>query len=223
MSTSPFSFEKKPELRMKTDGPLGAGRLATGSQFVYMESISDHDRHQPTFLELEKPRGTEIVDMNQSGHVVAAPGTEQRIGTFGLGGCTAVGVVATFSDGQRRAYVQHYDPFAKRMDANVPGSLEEALLSNEAHEGNYAAADKVNAVIMTPGLTYTDPKDPEHVGWLTETIRRDFGEDTQVDVMPYSKNQMSGQSLYTTALIIDVPATSSPEIFPGMSRIQTGQ
>lgn len=178
-----------------------------------------YSRHQPTFLELEKPHGTTIIDMNQSGNVVAAPDEKQRIGIFGLCGCTAVGVVATFPDGSRRAHIQHYDPFGKRMTGTI-GSLEEAILGNEAAQGNYSTATKVSAAIMVPGRgIHMTPRDPEHANWLAETLRKDFGQETTVSVAPYSMNLSDSQSPYTTALVIDIPAEGSPEIFPEITRI----
>jgi hypothetical protein len=220
-------FEKKPltdiNLSFGVDQLIGTGRLALGSFMQNIDHVDHGTRHQPTFLELEGPRGTEIIDMNQSGHVVAAPGEKQRIATFGLCGCTAVGVVATFPDGTRRAHVQHYDSFRKRMDGQRHG-LEEMILSREAEEGAYGTASKVDAVIMIPGGGIKmAPDDPAHAEWLTGTLKKDFGETTTVTVSPYSKSGQDGQSHYVTALVIDIPVQGAPNIFPGMARISTEQ
>jgi hypothetical protein len=220
MPTTPSQFEKKSIPSLEREGMLGVDQFTAGHQLIFEEVGGS--RAQPTFLELERSRGTKIIEMNQAGYVVAVPGEKQRIGTFGLGGCTAVGVVATFPDGHRRAHVQHYDPFAKRMDANVKTSLEEVVLAKEAVEGEYSEALRVDAVIMATSTDHVNPDDTSHATWLTDTLRHDFGEGTNITVVGYSPNLQSGESAYTKTLVIDIPAEGAPEIFPGLQRIQTG-
>lgn len=212
-------YEQQP-LRSFIDNPRDIGGYAL-SDFLIVHEFN-YARHQPTFQELE-PFGTKIIDMNEAGHVVAAADEKQRISTYGLGGCTAIGVVATFPDGSRRAHVQHYDTFRKRMDSRQL-SLEEMILAQEAEQGRYSTANKVDAVIMIPGGgSRMEPDDPAHAGWLTETLKKEFGEATTVVVAPYSTTKASGENYYVKALVIDVPAQGSPTIFPGTSRIQTEQ
>lgn len=176
------------------------------------------ERHQPTFLEIERPRGTTIVDMNQEGQLVVPTGEAGRIATFGLGGCTAVAVLGTFADGSRRAHVQHYDPFAKRHNPEVPGSLEEAILQHEALVGDYAQATRVDAVIMLPGFAYIKPHDPAHAAWLAETIHAQFGDKASVHIVPYSPSIETGEDPYVRTLLVDVPREGAASVFAGMSR-----
>lgn len=191
-------------------------------RFTYLtDSVDNSHKPKLSFPELEQGRNTTLVGMNAAGQVVAARGEKQRIATYGLGGCTAIGVVASFPDGRRRAHVQHYDPFGARLDV-TKNSLEESILAQEARVGEYAQANQVDVAIMVPGLAYIEADDPAHVAWLTETIKREFGDSTMVHVTPYSPDEESGESHYAHALVIDIPAAGSPDIFPGMTRIKTG-
>jgi len=71
----------------------------------------------PGWVGDEARRGTEIVAMDARGEIIATPGEEKRIATFGLGGCTAVAVALKFADGNRKGYVQHYSPLNKLYSA----------------------------------------------------------------------------------------------------------
>lgn len=219
------SYDKKPS---RNSFEEGSGFLSSliGEMFVHdtfapeLYDVLPGRGQELSFLDLEQPRGTKIVDMNEYGHVTANRGERQRIATFGLGGCTAVGVVATFADGSRRAHVQHYDPFAKRFDEQTPG-LEEVVLGVEAESGCYHEATQVAAVIMVSGHGITmEPDNPKQVEHLKETIASSFGEDASITVAPYSLAVRSGESPYVRALVIDIPEDRSPEIFPGLMRVQ---
>lgn len=203
---------------------LGATAFDGLQDIVSTHTMEPQQRRTLTPVELEHGRGTKFVDMNDEGQVTVASGEKGRIATFGLGGCTAVGVVATFPDGTRRAHVQHYDPFRKRQEASDQSSLEEMILGREADEGGYKNATRIDAAIMVPGSgIHPIPTDTAHVEWLSATLRQAFGEKTRVNVAPYSMNEMYGESPYAKALLIDVPASGTPEIFPGMTRIRTDE
>lgn len=187
----------------------------------------DHDqRHRPTFAELEQPRGTKMVGMNDNDHIVVKPGETARIATSGLAGCTAVGVVATFPDGHRRAHVQHYDPFGSRMvnggGTGQPG-LDEMILAREAERGNYSGASRVDAAIMIPSQDHIHPTEPEHADALEAAIKDNFGREAHVTVQPYSPMISHGEGPYARAFVIDIPAAGTPELFPGLYRIQTAE
>lgn len=181
-----------------------------GSQFIYMRQ-----RSQTSFLELETRRGTTLIDMNTEGQVVALPGEKARIATFGLGGCTAIGIVGIFEDGSRRAHVQHYDPFYKRNSLSGSGNLspEEKILGTEAGKGNYLKAVQTTAVIMLPERGYNQLEDPAHAEWLTATILDSFGDTTDIHTVPYS-NGGTGAHPYEGALVIDIPQEGPIKIYP---------
>jgi hypothetical protein len=201
-------------------GAVLNGIQAMGSTYI----IEPQQQRTLTPVEREVGRDTKFVDMNDEGQVTVAPGEKGRIATFSLGGCTAVGVVATFPDGTRRAHVQHYDPFRKRREASDQSSLEEMILGREAEEGGYEDAIRIDAAIMVPGGgIHPVTTDTAHVEWLSTALRQNFGEETRVNVAPYSMIKVSGESLYAKALLIDIPAEGTPEIFPGMTRIRTDE
>jgi hypothetical protein len=181
--------------------------------------VAENNVYLPALRELET-EGTEIIEMNQSGQVTAEPGERRRIATFDLTGCTAIGVVATFPGGERRAHMQHCDPFQKRMYWS-DRSPEEGILIREAEQGQYAAAEQVDAVIMVPGRSLTEqtPYDSAHAAWLTETIKKSFGESTNVTVVPYPAQVAGWVNPYKNTLVIDVPEQGMPDIFPGLADI----
>jgi hypothetical protein len=174
--------------------------------------------YPPALRELQ-PDDTDIIEMNESGYVMAPTGEKRRMATFDLTGCTAVAVTATFPDGMRRAHMQHCDPFQMRSLWN--SSPEESILIREAENGQYAAADQVNAVIMLPGRSLTEkaPYNSAQAAWLTETIKKSFGESTDVTVVPYPAQAAGWENPYKNTLMIDVPEQGMPEIIPGLADI----
>lgn len=178
----PSVFEK---LRSpaKTDYAQDFGRSALRGGFIQMET----SYHRPSFYEIEKGRGTQLVDMDARGDMTASDGEEKRIATFALGGCNAVAISAELPDGSRKGYVQHYSPLNHQLGVSM---LAEAT-DRFAIEG----ASNVRAVVMTPGEYTQDPsakwamvpKDEMVTRLLTLTVQARIGE-ADVQVYPYSEN-----------------------------------
>lgn len=65
-------------------------------------SLQDKETYNiPSFYEIEKSAGTELIGMNEYGSITVASGEKKKIATHGLGGCTAVAVVSEFADGTK--------------------------------------------------------------------------------------------------------------------------
>lgn len=184
----PAMFEKLRSPSVMTDYTQGFGRSALGGGFIEMET----SYHRPSFYEIEKGRGTTIVDMDARGDITAANGEEKRIATFGLGGCNAVALSGELPDGTRKGYVQHYSPLNHQLGASM---LAEAT-DRFASEG----ATNVRAVVMTPGEWTQDPsakwamapKDELITRLLTLTVQARISE-ADVQVYPYSEMQSIDQ------------------------------
>lgn len=151
-----------------------------------------HPHEQPNFYQLEKHRGTSIVDMDDYGIITAANNKQTRIATHGLSGCTAVAVAVEFADGNRTGYVQHYSPLRKLLGAD----MLRGMLANLG--GDIKTAQ---AVIMTPGQWTMDPEvdyamnveDETLTCLLTTVTRAGLGPEADVHVYPYSENQIQGK------------------------------
>jgi len=167
----------------KTDYAQDFGRHIINGGFIQMET----SYHRPSFYEVEKSRGTQLVCMDTRGDMIASDGEEKRIATFGLGGCNAVAISAELPDGTRKGYVQHYSPLNHQLGASM---LAEAT-DRFATEG----ASNIRAVVMTPGEWSQDPstkwamvpKDDLITSLLTLTVQARLGE-ADVQVYPYSEN-----------------------------------
>ena len=82
--------------------------------------LQNEETHStPSFYEIEKSAGTELVGMNEHKIITAAPGENKKIATYGLEGCTAVAVVSEFADGTKRGYIQHYPPLGDQLGGLV--------------------------------------------------------------------------------------------------------
>ncbi len=185
----PSVFEKLRSPSAVTDYTQGFGRSALGGGFIEMET----SYHRPNFYEIEKGRGTALVDMDARGDITAANGEEKRIATFGLGGCTAVAIAAELPDGTRKGYVQHYSPLNRQLGAS--------MLAEAANDFAMEGATNVRTVIMTPGEWTQDPsakwamkpKDDLLAGLLTVTAQSRLGMEAGVQVYPYSEMQSTDQ------------------------------
>jgi hypothetical protein len=184
----PSLFEKLRSPSALTDYAQDFGRSALGGGFIEM----DTSYHRPSFYEIEKGRGTTLVDMDTRGDITAVSGEEKRIATFGLGGCNAVAVAGELPDGTRKGYVQHYSPLNHQLGASMLAEAAERFAS----EG----ASNVRAVVMTPGEWTQDPsakramapRDELIARLLTVTVQARLGE-ADVQVYPYSEMQSMDQ------------------------------
>lgn len=179
LDSSAFEKLRSP---IATDYAQKFGRSALGDGLIQMET----SYHRPSFYEIEKGRGTTIVDMDQRGDIAVARGEEKRIATFGLGGCTAVAIAAELPDGTHRGYVQHYNPTNHQLGASMLAEATDRLATD--------GASNVRAVVMTPGEWTQDPaakyamnpKDELITRLLTLTVQTRLDE-ADVQVYPYSE------------------------------------
>lgn len=112
--------------------------------------LQDEETHStPSFYEIEKSAGTELVGMDEYGSITVVSGEKKKIATCGLGGCTAVAVVSEFADGTKRGYIQHYSPLGDQLSGLV--------LRGEMREVEQQSPVSCKMVIMTPGEYYKDP------------------------------------------------------------------
>lgn len=179
LDSSVFEKLRSP---IATDYAQKFGRSALGDGLIQMET----SYHRPSLYEIEKGRGTTIVDMDQRGDIAVARGEEKRIATFGLVGCTAVAIAAELPDGTRKGYIQHYSPLNNQLGAHMLAEATDRL----AIDG----VSKVRAVVMTPGEWTQDPaakwamnpKDELVTRLLTLTVQARLDE-ADVQVYPYSE------------------------------------
>jgi hypothetical protein len=80
---------------------------------------NEETHNTPSFYEIEKSAGTELIGMDEYGSITVASGEKKKIATYGLGGCTAVAVVSEFADGTKRGYIQHYSPLGDQLSGLV--------------------------------------------------------------------------------------------------------
>lgn len=101
----------------RSDSVFGTIHRAVGSRVLGVISYNDISSPitSPSFYEIEKSAGTELVGMDEYGSITVVSGEKKKIATYGLGGCTAVAVVSEFADGTKRGYVQHYSPLEDRL------------------------------------------------------------------------------------------------------------
>lgn len=186
---APSAFEKSHSPTVITDYAQGLGRSAMGGGLIEMES----SYHRPSFYEIEKGRGTALVDMDARGDVTVADGEEKRIATFGLSGCNAVAISAELPDGTRRGYVQHYSPLNHQLGASMLAEATDRFVRDGAYNAR--------AVVMTPGEWSQDPsskwtmvpKDEMMTRILTTTLQAKLGEEADVQTYPYSENLSAGR------------------------------
>jgi hypothetical protein len=105
---------------------------------------------QPAYLSLDA--GHARVRMNDKDEVIVPEGSQGKISTSGLCGCTAVAAVMKLRDNTHRLYMQHYSP------AYSPtGIVElERYLRSVGTEGHLQEG---RVVIMHPG----DPSEPKAI------------------------------------------------------------
>ena len=107
--------------RERSDSVFGTIHRAVGSEVLGVISYDDISSPitSPSFYEIERSAGTELVGMNEYKIITAAPGENKKIATYGLEGCTAVAVVSEFADGTKRGYIQHYPPLGEQLSGLV--------------------------------------------------------------------------------------------------------
>ena len=114
---------------------------------VFLPNEETHST--PSFYEIEKSAGTELVGMDEYGSIAVVSGEKKKIATYGLGGCTAVAVVSEFADGTKRGYIQHYSPLGDQLSGLV--------LRREMGGVEQQSPVSCKMVIMTPGEHCKDP------------------------------------------------------------------
>ena len=114
---------------------------------VFLPNEETHST--PSFYEIEKSAGTELVGMDEYGSIAVVSGEKKKIATYGLGGCTAVAVVSEFADGTKRGYIQHYSPLGDQLSGLV--------LRREMGGVEQQSPVSCKMVIMTPGEYHKDP------------------------------------------------------------------
>jgi len=184
----PARFEKLRSPSAMTDYTQGFGRSALRGEFIEINT----SYYRPNFYDIEKGRGTVIVDMDARGDITVANGEEKRIATFGLGGCNAVALSAELPDGTRKGYIQHYSPLNHQLGVNMLAEATDRFASK--------GASNVRAVVMTPGEWTQDPtakwamvpKNELVTRLLTLTVLARIGE-ADVQVYPYSEMQSIDQ------------------------------
>lgn len=114
---------------------------------VFLPNEETHST--PSFYEIEKSAGTELVGMDEYGSIAVVSGEKKKIATYGLVGCTAVAVVSEFADGTKRGYIQHYSPLGDQLSGLV--------LRREMGGVEQQSPVSCKMVIMTPGEYHKDP------------------------------------------------------------------
>lgn len=198
-----------------------------GMEYIIEEGYGHEDRRTLTdVLKSETRLGTTFVNENGGDYITVEPGTKGRIGVFGLFSGTAVGVVAEFPDGSRRAHIQHCGYVRTNRDV-APALPVEQMLVSEATAGNYRDALRIDAAIMTPGSYELGPdgrytlvaSGAVHTERLQQVLQTNFGDRVNITVSPY-EYEGEDESAYQQSLIINLPANAASEIFPGYRRIR---
>ena len=107
--------------RERSDSVSGTIHRAVGSGALELISSDDISSPitSPSFYEIEKSAGTELVGVDEHGGITVVSGEKKKIATCGLEGCTAVAVVSEFADGTKRGYIQHYSPLGDQLGGLV--------------------------------------------------------------------------------------------------------
>lgn len=149
---------------------------------VFLQNEETHST--PSFYEIEKSAGTELVGMDEYGSIAVVSGEKKKIATYGLGGCTAVAVVSEFPDGTKRGYIQHYSPLGDQLSGLV--------LRREMGGVEQQSPVSCKMVIMTPGEYCKDPDGK----WIMTPISQErvdnlivesgINNDKDIKVYPYN-------------------------------------
>lgn len=149
---------------------------------VFLQNEETHST--PSFYEIEKSAGTELVGMDEYGSIAVVSGEKKKIATYGLGGCTAVAVVSEFADGTKRGYIQHYSPLGDQLSGLV--------LRREMGGVEQQSPVSCKMVIMTPGEYCKDPDGK----WIMTPISQErvdnlivesgINNDKDIKVYPYN-------------------------------------
>ena len=149
---------------------------------VFLQNEETHST--PSFYEIEKSAGTELVGMDEYGSITVVSGEKKKIATYGLGGCTAVAVVSEFADGTKRGYIQHYSPLGDQLSGLV--------LRREMGGVEQQSPVSCKMVIMTPGEYCKDPDGK----WIMTPISQErvdnlivesgINNDKDIKVYPYN-------------------------------------
>lgn len=159
---------------------------------------------EPTFIELEEPRGTTIVDMSTFHSARVPKGETAKAGSTGFAGCTGIAYTAVHNNGDRSLFLQHADPFQVSLWNHYPAPLSAIKAQPEGGK----------AVIMAPGILGRPIpleqlkhelnmfSQPEILG-LAERLGSIVGE--QVTIVPYRPVICDGMNAYRQTILIDIP------------------
>lgn len=168
----------------------------------------------PSFYEREKGNGTTLVRMDSEGAVTAKEGARSAIGTFGLGGCTAVAVILENpgSPLERTAVMAHYSPLAIGVQMHERLGL---LLRQHWSPGQQA-----RAYIMVPGEWQRDdatgkyvmlPRVSEQTPQLAALLRASVPGLQDVSIRGYSESLKAGATEQGT-LLVELPGEADGQV-----------
>ena len=184
----------------RSDSVFGTIHRAVGSRVLGVISYNDISSPitSPSFYEIEKSAGTELVGMDEYGSITVVSGEKKKIATYGLGGCTAVAVVSEFADGTKRGYVQHYSPLEDRLSG---------LMLRREMGGEQQSPVRCKMVIMTPGEYYQDPDGKLIMTPISQEcvdnliVEGGINNDKDIKVYPYNLNCTLGSYGQGTLMI----------------------
>ena len=185
----------------RSDSVFGTIHRAVGSRVLGVISYNDISSPitSPSFYEIEKSAGTELVGMDEYGSITVVSGEKKKIATYGLGGCTAVAVVSEFADGTKRGYVQHYSPLEDRLSG--------LMLRREMGGVEQQSPVSCKMVIMTPGEYYQDPDGKLIMTPISQEcvdnliVEGGINNDKDIKVYPYNLNCTLGSYGQGTLMI----------------------
>ena len=179
---------------------------------VFLPNEETHST--PSFYEIEKSAGTELVGMDEYGSIAVVSGEKKKIATYGLGGCTAVAVVSEFADGTKRGYIQHYSPLGDQLSGLV--------LRREMGGVEQQSPVSCKMVIMTPGEYCKDPDGK----WIMTPISQErvdnlivesgINNDKDIKVYPYNTTQSYQDRHRQGSLMIEFSSDGETKIYTEM-------
>jgi hypothetical protein len=179
---------------------------------VFLQNEETHST--PSFYEIEKSAGTELVGMDEYGSITVVSGEKKKIATYGLGGCTAVAVISEFADGTKRGYIQHYSPLGDQLSGLV--------LRREMGGVEQQSPVSCKMVIMTPGEYCKDPDGK----WIMTPISQErvdnlivesgINNDKDIKVYPYNTTQSYQDRHRQGSLMIEFSSDGETKIYTEM-------
>lgn len=175
---------------------------------------NEETHNTPSFYEIEKSAGTELIGMDEYGSITVASGEKKKIATYGLGGCTAVAVVSEFADGTKRGYIQHYSPLGDQLSGLV--------LRREMGEVEQQSPVSCKMVIMTPGEHCKGPDGK----WIMTPMSQEcvdnlivesgINNDKDIKVYPYNTIQSYQDRHRQGSLMIEFSSDGETTIYTEM-------